>query len=53
MEGPDDFEAALAAVEAQAESVLKAAASVTRELKKAKSAAASGQAKELRRSLGE
>lgn len=51
MEGPDEFEGVLAAVEAQAEATLKAAASVTRELKKAKAAAATGQAKDLRRSL--
>jgi hypothetical protein len=51
MEGPDEFEAALAGVEAQAEATLKAAASVTRELKKAKAAAATGQAKDLRRAL--
>jgi hypothetical protein len=51
MEGPEEFEVALAAVEAQAEATLKMAASVTRELKKAKAAAASGQARDLRRSL--
>lgn len=51
MEGPSQFEATLAAVEAQAEATLKAAASVTRELKKAKAAAVTGQAKDLRRSL--
>lgn len=51
MANHDSFESALEAAERQAEAALKAAGAVTRELKKAKAAAAGGQARDLRRSL--
>lgn len=51
MAGYESFEAALQAAEQQTEAALKAAAAVNRELKKAKVAAAGGQARDLRRSL--
>ncbi|MGH2718955.1 MAG: hypothetical protein ACRDJU_10280, partial [Actinomycetota bacterium] len=46
-----DFEQALAALEGKAERAVKAAGGVARELKKAKSAAATGQVRDLRKSL--
>ena len=51
MDDAQGFEAALGAVESESEAALKAAASVARELKKAKAAAATGQARDLRRAL--
>jgi len=51
MDDPQGFEAALGAVESESEAALRAAASVARELKKAKAAAATGQARDLRRAL--
>ena len=45
------MESALAAVQSDAETALKAAASVTGQLRKARAAAATGQLKELRRAL--
>ena len=51
MDDAQGFEAALGVVESESEGALKAAASVARELKKAKAAAASGQARDLRRAL--
>ena len=46
------FESTLSASEEQAAAALKAAAAVTRELRKAKAGAASGQMREMRRALG-
>ena len=51
MDDAQGFEVALGAVESESEAALKAAASVARELKKAKAAAATGQARDLRRAL--
>ena len=51
MEDSQGLEAALSTIESEAEAALKGAASVTRELKKAKAAAATGQARDLRRAL--
>lgn len=46
------LEQALAAAEAQVDAALKAAASLTRELKRARASAATGQVRDLRRALG-
>src|SRR3984893_12106750 len=51
MSDSQGFEAALSTIESEAEAALKAAGSVARELKKAKAAAATGQARDLRRAL--
>lgn len=51
MESVTSFESALAAVQASAVGALKSATAVTRELRKARAAAASGQVRELRRAL--
>ncbi|MGH2770401.1 MAG: hypothetical protein ACRDJF_07775 [Actinomycetota bacterium] len=51
MGGHEDFEGALAAVQSETETTIRAAAAVTRELKKAKAAAVTGQARDLRRAL--
>lgn len=51
MDGQVGFEEALAELEAEAATALRSAAAVTRELKKAKAAAAAGQARDLRRAL--
>src|SRR5665811_1232434 len=48
----DGLEAALAATEGRVDVALKAAAAVTRELKKAKAGAERGQLRDLRRALG-
>lgn len=47
----DGLEAALAATQAEAEAVLRAAGALTRELKKARSGAVTGQVRELRKAL--
>src|SRR5438552_18602347 len=46
------FESALSAAQGDAEGALRSAASLTRELRKAKAAAATGQVREYRRALG-
>lgn len=51
MNQEENFEAALAATESEAAAALRSAGAVIRELKKAKAAAASGQARDLRRAL--
>jgi hypothetical protein len=51
LESATSFESALAAVQASAEGALKSATGVTRELRKARAAAAGGQVRELRRAL--
>jgi hypothetical protein len=51
VESATRFEEALATAQAGAETALKAAASLTRELRKARTASASGQVRELRRAL--
>ena len=51
MESGTTFESALAAAQADAEAALKAAGTVTRELRKARTAAAAGEMRELRRAL--
>ena len=51
MESASGFESALSEAEGGAEAALKSAGSLTRELRKAKAAAASGQVRELRRAL--
>ncbi len=51
MSGHEDLEEALAAVQSETEAGIKAAAAVTRELKKAKAAAVTGQVRDLRRAL--
>lgn len=51
MAGQDGLETALAATGDEVEAALKAAAGVTRELRKARAGAASGQLRELRRAL--
>lgn len=51
-DGPDGLEAALAATEERVDAALGAVAAVTRELRKAKTGAARGQVRDLRRALG-
>ncbi len=51
MESGTSFESALSAAQSGAEVALKSAGSLTRELRKAKTAAASGQVREIRRAL--
>ena len=52
MESGTRFESALSAAQGGAEVALKSAGSLTRELRKAKAAAASGQVREIRREGG-
>ena len=49
MESGTSFESALSAAQGDAEVALKSAGSLTRELRKAKAAAVSGQVREIRR----
>jgi hypothetical protein len=51
-DGPDGLEGALAATEERVDAALGAVAAVTRELRKAKTGAARGQVRDLRRALG-
>ena len=51
MESGTRFESALSAAQGGAEVALKSAGSLTRELRKAKTAAATGQVREIRRAL--